>query len=91
MCAIKAKEITDYIYYVLQYKESEWKYIEQGSTFTAVNLDDVSSLTIPVPCLEEQQKIAEFLSSYDEAIIYAKQELNKWKELKKGLLQQMFV
>ncbi|MBD5143822.1 MAG: restriction endonuclease subunit S [Ruminococcus sp.] len=91
VCAIKAKEITDYIYYVLQYKESEWKYIEQGSTFTAVNLDDVSSLTIPVPCLEEQQKIAEFLSSYDEAIIYAKQELNKWKELKKGLLQQMFV
>jgi type I restriction enzyme S subunit len=44
-----------------------------------------------LPCLEEQQKIAEFLPAYDEAISYAKQELDKWKELKKGLLQQMFV
>ena len=44
-----------------------------------------------IPCLEEQQKIAVFLSAYDEAISYAKQELDKWKELKKGLLQKMFV
>lgn len=41
--------------------------------------------------IEEQQKIADFLSAYDEAISYAKQELDKWRELKKGLLQQMFV
>lgn len=91
VCAIRANENEDYIYYVLQHKESEWKYIEQGSTFTAVNSDDVSSLIVPFPHKEEQQKIAEFLSAYDEAISYAKQELDKWKELKKGLLQQMFV
>ena len=47
--------------------------------------------SILIPHLEEQQKIADFLSAYDEAISYAKQELDKWKELKKGLLQQMFV
>ena len=46
--------------------------------------------SILIPHLEEQQKIADFLSAYDEAISYAKQELDKWKELKKGLLQQMF-
>lgn len=46
---------------------------------------------ILLPHIEEQQKIAGFLSAYDEAIRYAKQELDKWKELKKGLLQQMFV
>ena len=91
VCAIRANENEDFVYYVLQSKESEWKYIEQGSTFTAVNSDDVSSLIVSVPCLEEQQKIADFLSALDEAISYAKQELDKWKELKKGLLQQMFV
>ena len=48
-------------------------------------------ILVPVACLEEQQKIADFLSAYDEAISYAKQELDKWKELKKGLLQQMFM
>lgn len=51
----------------------------------------IKSLRLPIPHIEEQQKIADFLSAYDEAISYAKQELDKWKELKKGLLQQMFV
>lgn len=49
------------------------------------------SLQIKFPSLPEQQLIADFLTSYDEAITAAKQELEKWKELKKGLLQQMFV
>ena len=44
-----------------------------------------------VPCTEEQRHIAQFLSNFDEAIAAAKKELDLWKELKKGLLQQMFV
>lgn len=51
----------------------------------------MAEIPILVPCLEEQQKIADLLAAYDEAITYAKQEFDKWKELKKGLLQQMFV
>lgn len=43
------------------------------------------------PCLEEQRLIVDFLSDFDEAITAAKKELDLWKELKKGLLQQMFV
>lgn len=39
----------------------------------------------------EQQKIANFLSDFDTAIDLAKKEMEKWKLLKKGLLQQMFV
>ena len=35
--------------------------------------------------------LADFLSDFDEAIAAAKRELELWKELKKGLLQQMFV
>lgn len=51
----------------------------------------MAEIPIIIPCLEEQQKIADFFSNYDNAISYAKQELEKWKELKKGLLQQMFL
>lgn len=50
----------------------------------------VEPMIVQIPHLEEQQKIADFLATYDEAISCAKQELDKWKELKKGLLQQMF-
>jgi len=43
------------------------------------------------PCLAEQQKIADCLSSLDEVIEKQKATLAAWEELKKGLLQQMFV
>ncbi|WP_288774180.1 restriction endonuclease subunit S [uncultured Eubacterium sp.] len=46
---------------------------------------------ILVPCLAEQQKIADCLSSLDEVIEKQKATLSVWEELKKGLLQQMFV
>ena len=56
-----------------------------------LNVKEFEKLIVPIPCLEEQQKIADFLSDFDTAIDLAKQELEKWKLLKKGLMQQMFV
>ena len=56
--------------------------------YTIVQVNDTP---VPLPCLEEQRLIAGFLSDFDEAIAAAKKELELWKELKKGLLQQMFV
>ena len=62
-----------------------------GSVRDSLSYEGFADIKTAIPCFEEQQKIADFLSAYDEAITYAKQELDKWKELKKGLLQQMFV
>lgn len=56
-----------------------------------INRDELGYFKFRVPCLEEQRLIADFLSNFDEAIAAAKKELELWKELKKGLLQQMFV
>ena len=64
---------------------------ETKGTFATIILKSLNEIAVYIPCLEEQQKIANFLSAYDEAIGYAKQELEHWKMLKKGLLQQMFV
>lgn len=44
-----------------------------------------------VPCLEEQQKIANCLSAIDKVVEQEKVYLEKLKTIKKGLLQQMFV
>lgn len=63
----------------------------QGTSIKGVTAKEIKQYRISIPCLEEQQKIADFLSAYDEAITSAKHELDKWKALKKGLLQQMFV
>ena len=62
-----------------------------GGTIKHIYITKVDKMMCAIPCLEEQRLIADFLSDFDEAIAAAKKELELWKELKKGLLQQMFV
>ena len=71
---------------------SQLKPYMQGIKVTSIGRKNIAETMISYPAdAREQQLIADFLTSYDEAITAAKQELVKWKELKKGLLQQMFV
>ena len=51
----------------------------------------ISASFFVIPSKPEQQKIADFLSAIDEKINLVNQQLEKTKEYKKGLLQQMFV
>ena len=53
--------------------------------------DVILNYVMQIPSLPEQRKIADCLASMDEVIQKSKGELAKWRELKKGLLQQMFV
>lgn len=55
-----------------------------------VHPEDILTMVVPMPCFEEQQKIADFLSVFDEKIEIVRKELEGWKTIKKGLLQQMF-
>lgn len=75
----------DFIEYALKY--------QQGTVYErmSVSSDDLLSIKVMVPCMTEQQKIADCLSSLDEVIEKQKATLAAWEELKKGLLQQMFV
>lgn len=56
-----------------------------------IEMNSFDELLIPHPCFAEQQKIADCLSSLDDVIENQKATLAVWEEMKKGLLQQMFV
>ena len=65
--------------------------ITVGGAIPTLSQEELKKMSIPLPSKDEQSLIADFLSDFDEAIAAAKKELELWKELKKGLLQQMFV
>ena len=50
-----------------------------------------NDIFLHIPAIGEQQKIANFLTSIDNKINQVNTQLEKIKEFKKGLLQQMFV
>ena len=56
-----------------------------------IEMNAFDELLLPCPSIPEQQKIADCLSALDTVIEQQKETLEKWQELKKGLLQQMFV
>ncbi|QPF35815.1 restriction endonuclease subunit S [Acinetobacter johnsonii] len=68
--------------------------IESTATTSAqpkLALYAIEQLEIHIPCLEEQTKIANFLSAIDQKIEVVAQQIEQAKQWKKGLLQQMFV
>jgi type I restriction enzyme S subunit len=61
------------------------------ATMTTIGQQEVGNTIVSLPCLEEQTKIANFLSSIDQKIEVVAQQIEQAKQWKKGLLQQMFV
>ena len=56
----------------------------------SISYKQASTLSIALPQIEEQQKIADCLSSIDELINFREQKLAALKQHKKGLMQQLF-
>lgn len=63
----------------------------EGSVRDTLSFESLGRMRIMLPCLEEQQKIATFLSQIDEKITLETQKLEELKKFKKALLQRMFV
>ncbi|QKF72999.1 type I restriction/modification system, specificity subunit [Aliarcobacter faecis] len=80
-----------YLFQYLKYNESQIMNLRVGSGLPNIQKSDIVNFEILLPCIEEQDKIANFLSSIDDKIEENQKLLEKAKEFKKALLQQMFV
>ena len=65
--------------------------LAQGNSVVHLYSSQLKGVRLNLPCLEEQTKIANFLSAIDQKIDVVAQQIEQAKMWKKGLLQQMFV
>ncbi len=63
------------------------KKIFVGSTVPHINVKDFKKLSIPVPPIEEQQKLVSILGAVAKKITIEQQKLSQLQTLKKGLMQ----
>ena len=79
-----------YCWYIANGNEIGTKYA-QGTKQQNLSSDIVSDMSICFPTLAEQQKIGQFFSKYDSLISAQQKEIDKLKDIKKSLLQKMFI
>lgn len=88
---IKTNENKRFLCNYLQYQREYFysTYLQGGQGNLSGKL--VESFIIPLPCIVEQQKIADCLSSIDSLIQTQQKVVTTWQQRKKALLQQMFI
>lgn len=79
-----------YDYFVSEEGNKKLTRLNASSTMGALYKDDVKNIDVIMPSIEEQAMIGNFFQSIDHIITLHQRELDGYKELKKGLLQQMF-
>jgi len=78
-----------FYFYYFQKIKNLLENLGKGSTFKAINKEDLENLKVPYPSLFEQQKIAEILSTVDDAIQKTNEIIAKTERLKKGLMHEL--
>ncbi|MGE1142225.1 restriction endonuclease subunit S [Bacillus pumilus] len=65
--------------------------ITTGNTIKHILASEMKNFQVDIPKYEEQKKIGNFFRQLDDTIILHQRELNSLENLKKSLLQQMFI
>ena len=83
----------DYLAYVLRADSfrKEMKFLAQGISRYNISKNKVMEVSIPVPKLAEQTMIGRYFSSLDHLITLHQRKCDELKEVKKFMLQNIFV
>lgn len=73
-------------------KHKNWAVqMSTGDGRTNYNLREYTELIVPVPTINEQKKIAEYITALNNLITLHQQKYSKMQSFKKFMLQNMFV
>ena len=82
--------ITEYLEHFLRSEEDGFRSASQGSTFEAINSNELAQWPIFHPtCRREQKKIAEAISTVDQSTEQTVALITKQQRLKTGLMQNL--
>lgn len=90
VCFYELTQHIEFIYYFLELIKGQWLSKGQIGSQSNLNSDLIRGTEIYLPLqIAEQQQIAQTLSDMDSEIEILKQELNKYKDLKTGMIQEL--
>ncbi|MCT0052444.1 restriction endonuclease subunit S, partial [Lactococcus lactis subsp. lactis] len=69
----------------------KWQKYGQPGSQVNLNSELVRNQDVPIPSIEEQQRIGSFFKQLDDTIDLHQRKLDLLKEQKKGYLQKMFI
>ena len=69
----------------------QYRMFAAGSTVNNLNKELVGNTTVSLPSIEEQRVIGEYLESIDNLITLHQRKYEKLKQIKKSMLEKMFV
>jgi type I restriction enzyme, S subunit len=78
-------------YYINGALKRDLARLVEGGSVSNLYSRYVESVSVQIPDIKEQNKISSFLTAVDSKIKNTSSKIEKTKEFKKGLLQQMFV
>ena len=80
----------EYIYAAIEVKlPNVIKKYKRGSAIPYIVIDMLADLKIPLPCMEEQQKIGSFLAEIDKEIQIQKEFIKTYAEGKKRMMREL--
>ncbi|KAF5056507.1 Type I restriction modification DNA specificity domain protein [anaerobic digester metagenome] len=79
----------DYLYYLVNFIKPELIKNSSGSTFLEISKHNFAKIKIALPSIQEQQKIANILTSVDDKLESLQQKKDAFSNLKKGLMEQL--
>ena len=84
---IKSGYMAKYLFY--KFQTINWNKYNEGSTIPSLSSSTIHSIKVLLPPLQEQEKIAGILGTWDEAIEKLSSLIEQKKNLKKGLMQRL--
>lgn len=82
--------LPEFVHWALMYREKYFSDKAQGSTFSAIGINDLKSMIVPLPCMEDQRRIVNILNRSRNIDLVRRQHSRGFNTLMPSLFANLF-